>query len=307
MARMLAFRGLQLVLVLFGISAMLFFLIRLSGDPAAIVAGSDADPAMVEEVRRQLGLDKPVLVQFGIFLIDLLRLDFGLSYQYRVPAMDVVFARLGVSIQLTVAAIAIVMAVSIPLGVAAAVRRGRPISHFAQVFSLFNQSVPSFVLGILLIMLFSVGLGVLPSFGYNSAVSIILPAITLASFSVARQLQLVRSYMIDELHKDYVQSAIANGIPVNRVRYRHALPNVLPPILSLAAIDMGAMIGGAIITETVFSWPGVGRLLVEAVLKRDYPVMQAAVFVIAVIVVVINMLVEVANQLVDPRLRTELK
>lgn len=296
-------RAAQLVLVLIGISTLLFFLIRLSGDPAAILAGPQATPDQVMEFRRQLGLDRPLPVQYWSFLTDLVRLEFGDSFQFRQPAIEVVLSRFGASAQLTFAAVFIALAVAIPFGVFAAVRRDRLSGNAVLTGTLLGQSVPNFVLGILLILFFSVQLGWFPSFGRSGPLSLVLPALTLSGFMMARQTRLVRALMVEELSKDYVRSAQANGIPLRRLRLNHTLRNVLVPVVGLAGIDIGQIFGGAVVTEVVFAWPGLGRLLVNAVLSRDFPLAQAAVFVLAIVVVVVNLTIDLVYRLLDPKLR----
>lgn len=302
--RLLLRRTLHLGLVLVGISTLLFFLIRLSGDPAAILAGPSATPEQIAGLRQQLGLDRPMLAQYGAFLTDLLRLDFGDSYQYRQPAIEVVLARFPASMLLTLSAVAIGLTVAIPAGVYAAVRRDRLSGSAVLTGTLLGQSVPNFVLGILLILVFSVTLGWFPSFGFDGISSLVLPAITLSGFMMARQTRLVRAFMVEELSKDYVRAAQVNGIPLRRLRLNHALRNVLVPVVGLAGIDIGQMFGGAVITEVIFSWPGMGRLLVDAVLNRDFPLAQAAVFVIAILVVVVNFAIDLIYRFIDPTLRS---
>lgn len=307
MGRLLLRRGLQLLLVLWGISTLLFLLMRLSGDPAALLAGPQATPEQIEGFRRMLGLDQPLPVQYWYFITDIAQLDFGDSYQYRLPAMQTVMERFPASLQLTFSAVLLALAVAIPVGIFAAVRRGRLSGGLVLTGTLLGQSVPNFVLGILLILVFAVTLGWLPSFGQDGWASLVLPAVTLSAFMMARQTRLVRAYMVEELTKDYVRAAQANGIPTHRIRFRHTLRNVLVPVVGLAGIDIGQMFGGAVITEAVFAWPGIGRLLVDAVLNRDYPLAQAAVFVIAVLVVVVNFAIDLLYRLIDPRLRGERK
>ncbi|MPZ63337.1 MAG: ABC transporter permease subunit, partial [Propionibacteriales bacterium] len=287
------------------ISTLLFLLMRLSGDPAAMLAGPQATPEQIEGFRTQLGLDRPLIVQYWYFITDIARLDFGFSYQYQRPVMEAVMERFPASLQLTFSAVALALVIAIPVGIFAAVRRGRLSGSAVLTGTLLGQSVPNFVLGILLILVFAVTLGWLPSFGRDGLASLILPTLTLSAFMMARQTRLVRAYMVEELSKDYVRAAQANGIPLRRIRFKHALRNVMVPVVGLAGIDVGQMFGGAVITEVIFAWPGMGRLLVDAVLTRDYPLVQAAVFVIAVLVVVVNFVIDLLYRVIDPTLGSQ--
>lgn len=299
-------RLVQLLLVVLGLSSVVFFLVRLSGDPATAVAGVDADPEVLAAIRRDLGLDDPIIVQYGRFLLDLLRLDFGDSFQFRTPAIELVLTRLPRSALLTGCAMLIAICIGIPAGMLAAVHRGQPLGRTVEGFAMIGQSMPSFVLGILLILIFAVQLGWFPSFGNDDGVrSLVLPAITLSSFITARQTRLVQAYTREELGQGYVRTVQSLGFGKWRVRFRHILRNVTVPMLSLLGIELGQFIAGAVVTESVFSWPGLGRLMVEAVASRDYPIIQAGVFVIGVLVVVINFTVDLLYQMVDPRLKVK--
>jgi peptide/nickel transport system permease protein len=305
-AKLLRQRLLQLVLVILGLSSLVFFLVRISGDPVAAIAGTDADPETLAAIRSNLGLDDPVLVQYVRFLGDLLVLDFGDSYQYSSSAMGLVLDRLPASALLTIIAMVIAVGIGVPAGVLGAVHRDGLLGRTVNGFAILGQSIPSFVLGILLIMVFSVSLGVLPSFGGEGVASLVLPAVTLSAFICARQMRLVQAYTLEELGRGYVRTANSLGFSSRRIRYRHILRNVTVPMLSLVGLELGQFIAGSVVVESVFSWPGLGRLMVEAVTARDYPVLQAGVFVIGVLVVLINFIVDLLYQVVDPRLKTQL-
>lgn len=303
---MLGFLGkriVQLIVVLWGISTLLFFLIRLSGDPARLIAGPDAPPAQVDQIRVNLGLEGNLIEQYVRFLGKTVQLDFGTSFRYQVSAMAEVVDKLPATLLLAVSAIVLSLLVAIPAGVFAAVKRGKPAGTATTTMTLIGQSIPDFVVGILLILIFAVQFSILPSFGLTDWKSLILPTITLSFFITARQTRLVRSLMLEELSKDYVRSAIANGIPVWRLRSYLVLRNALVPVLGLLAIDLAGLFGGAVVVESIFAWPGMGRLLLDSVTGRDYPVLQAAVFLIAVIVVIINLSIEAAHRAIDPTLR----
>ncbi|OWV09540.1 MULTISPECIES: ABC transporter permease [Micromonospora] len=306
MAKLLRQRLLQLVLVILGLSSLVFFLVRISGDPASAIAGADADPETLAAIRSNLGLNEPVLVQYVRFLGDLLVLDFGDSYQYRSDAMALVLDRFPASALLTIIAMLIAVGLGVPAGVLGAVHRDGLLGRAVNGLAILGQSVPNFVLGLVLIMIFAVSLGWLPSFGGDGAMSLILPAVTLAAFICARQMRLVQAYTLEELSKGYVRTANSLGYSTRRIRYRHILRNVTVPMLSLVGLELGQFIAGSVVIESVFSWPGLGRLMVESVTARDYPVLQAGVFVIGVLVVLINFIVDLLYQVVDPRLKAQL-
>lgn len=306
MAKLLRQRLGQLVLVILGLSSLVFFLVRVSGDPAAAIAGADADPATLAAIRSNLGLDDPILVQYLRFLGDLLVLDFGDSYQYSTPAMELVLDRLPESALLTGVAMVIAIGLGVPAGMLGAIHRDNVIGRSVNGLSILGQSIPSFVLGIVLIMIFAVYLGVLPSFGGEGFKSIILPAVTLSAFICARQMRLVQAYTLEELNRGYVRTANSLGYSKARIRYRHILRNVTVPLLSLVGLELGQFIAGSVIVESVFAWPGLGRLMVDSVETRDYPVLQAGVFIIGVLVVLINFIVDLLYQVVDPRLKSKL-
>lgn len=305
MKKVLIARGIQLVLVILGLSTLVFFLLRLSGDPALVVAGPDATPEQIEAINQKYGFDSSLIEQYLRYLLSLLTLDFGRSFLTGEPALEVVLSRIPASASLALAAITIAVVVAIPLGISAATHPGTLRARFAQTVALLGQSVPSFVLGIVLILLFAVRWPIFPSFGNTEPLSLVLPAITLSSFILARQLRLVQAYAIEEDRQGYVRTARSLGYSGWRIRYRHILRNVLVPLVSLLAIELGTVIGGAVVTEAVFAWPGLGRTMVAAVTARDYPVVQASVMLIGVFVVVVNLIVDLLYRRIDPRLRAE--
>jgi peptide/nickel transport system permease protein len=296
----------QLLLVILGLSSLVFFLVRISGDPATAIAGTEADPEQLRIIRDQLGLNDPVWVQYLRFLGDLTHLDFGDSYQYNSSAMGLVLDRLPNSAMLAVIAMALAVGLGVPAGMLAAVHRHGVVGRAITGFAVLGQSIPNFVLGILLILVFSVWLGWLPSFGQSGALSVILPVLTLWAFIFARQTRLVQAYTTEELNRGYVRTATSLGYTNTRIRFRHVLRNVTVPLLSLVGLELGQFVAGSVIVESIFAWPGMGRLMVESVISRDYPVLQAGVFMVGVIVVSINFVVDLLYQVVDPRLRTRL-
>jgi peptide/nickel transport system permease protein len=294
---------LQLIVVMFGILSGLFFLLRLSGDPAQVLAGPDATPETVAQIRQQLGLDEPLVVQYFSFLGQTARLDFGRSFRYRQPALSMVLQRLPTTLQLAAAAVGVAVLVAVPLGVLAAVRRGRPESRLIMLLAALGQAMPSFWLGIVLILVFAVQLRWLPSFGSGDLQHMILPVATLAAFQVARLARLVRSEMLEVLSQDYIRTAYAKGLSARLVLWRHALRNVLVTLVTAAGLDFSILLGGAVVVETVFTYNGLGLQLVESIGGRDYPVVQATVFVVAIVVVLVHFLVDWTYPLLDPRTR----
>ena len=293
----------QLVLVLVGISTVLFFLLRLSGDPVVLLVPEDAGEDVREAVRQSYGLDQSLWTQYLIFLSRAAVLDFGYSYRYDTPALSLVLDRLPATAVLAFTAVAVALAVAIPVGVVSAVKRESVGSSLVMLAALFGQAMPVFWLGILLILVFAVGLGWLPSFGNEGPLHIILPALTLGLVIMAKIARLMRSGMLEVLEQDYVRTAYAKGLTASTVLWRHALRNGLISVVTIVGLELSHLLGGAVITETIFAWPGLGRQLTQAVQVRDYPLIQATVFMIALFVVLINFAVDATYRGLDPRIR----
>ncbi|MBI4505006.1 MAG: ABC transporter permease [Chloroflexi bacterium] len=302
MTRYILLRLAYLVLAVWALVTLLFFLIRLSGDPIALLVGFDTTPERIAETRRQYGVDLPVHEQYVRFVQSAVALDFGRSFRYQRDALSVVWERVPATVELGLAALLLTAVVAFPAGIVGAVRRGRLSGFLVMVGALVGQSVPIFWLAIMLILLFSVHLRLLPSFGRGGPEHLILPAVTLSSFLIARQARLIRSGMIEVLGQDYIRTARAKGLGELVIIGRHGLRNMMLPIVAVLGVDVSFLIGGSVITETVFAWPGMGHLMVSSVLGRDYPVVQAAAFVIGVGVVLINLLVDMTYRLLDPRI-----
>jgi ABC-type dipeptide/oligopeptide/nickel transport system permease component len=291
--------------VVWGVVTVVFFLVRLTGDPAAFLVDQTATQEEIAHVRRLLGLDRPLLVQYADFLAAIPRGDFGASIRERRPAMAMVIESLWpATVELAAAALLLSTVLAIPLGVVSATHRNGPVDHLSRLASLFLQSMPSFWLGLLLILLFAVVLqGLLPAFGSGTLRHLVLPAVTLAAAPLAQNVRLIRAGMLEVLQQDYVRTARAKGVTERLVIYRHALRNAAIPVITVTGLSLGFMLSGTVVIETVFSWPGMGRLLVQAVPGRDFPVIQAGVFVFALIFVALNLLVDVLYTVVDPRVR----
>ncbi|MCC7372655.1 MAG: ABC transporter permease [Chloroflexi bacterium] len=303
MQRYILRRLIQGVAVVFGVSLVTFGLLFATGDPAALLLPLDATQQERDQVRERLGLNDPILVQYGRFLSGAVRGDFGRSIRQSEPALSLVIERLPATLELTLAAMAIAVLVAVPAGLIAAAWRGTIVDQAAMFVALLGQSIPSFWLGIMLLLFFSVQLELLPPFGRGGWQNLILPAVTLAMYSMARTARLVRSGLIDVLGQDYIRTARAKGLSEALVLRRHALRNALLPVVTVLGLDLAHLIGGAIIVETIFAWPGIGRLAVSSIGGRDYPVVQAAVFLVAVAYTVVNFLVDVLYAYLNPRVR----
>jgi ABC-type dipeptide/oligopeptide/nickel transport system permease component len=301
----LARRALQSVLVLLGISFVVFFILHLTGDPALVLLPPDASAEDVRKFREAMGFNDPFLVQYGRFLKGALHGDFGQSVRHGEPAFGLVMERMPATFELSGAALLIAVSLAIPAGIVSAVRRNSALDYISTVVALLGQSMPTFWLGIMLILLFSVQFHLLPSSGHGTFQHLILPAITLGLFTTARITRLTRSGMLEVLNQDYIRTARAKGFGDRLVVWKHALKNAAIPVVTIVGIELGTLLGGSVITETIFAWPGVGRLSVQAIYNRDYPVVQAAVFLLASTFVVVNLIVDLLYAYLDPRIRLQ--
>jgi peptide/nickel transport system permease protein len=314
-------RLVEAVFVLLTVALLAFVLFRFVGDPVNQMVGQDTSLEDRLKLREQLGLNDPVPVQFGRFVWKAAQFDFGLSYQLKQPVLGMIAERLPATLELALAAAVFAVAVGIPMGVYTGIHRNSWLSRLFLTISLVGISLPTFLIGILLIYIFAVTLGVLPSFGRGEVVKIgwwstglltvsglkalVLPAITLGLFQMTLVTRLVRSEMLEVLRTDYIRFARARGLPNRAIHFRHALRNTLVPVITIIGLQVGALIAFAIITETVFQWPGMGLLFIQAVQFADIPVMAAYLCLIALIFVIINLFVDLLYFAVDPRLRVE--
>jgi ABC-type dipeptide/oligopeptide/nickel transport system permease component len=304
MAAYLVRRILFSVLILWGVITIVFVVLRLiPADPAQLILGSDALQSEVDELRREMGLDQPLWVQYGTYLGDLVRGDFGDSYRLQRPAMELVLERLPATLELSFAALIFALVVGLPAGVLAALRVNRLPDRAVSVFSLLAQSLPSFWVGIVLILVFARTLHLLPSGGVGSPAHMILPAITLGLPFLAILTRMTRSGLLEVVHEGYIQTARSKGLPERTVIFPHAMRNALIPIVTIVGLQFGQLLGGAVIIETVFSWPGVGRMLIDAISQRDYNLVQAAIILIATGFVTVNLVVDLLYGYLDPRVR----
>jgi peptide/nickel transport system permease protein len=262
-----------------------------------------APQSAVDELNRQLGLHEPLHVQYALFVKSVFRGDFGQSFQYRAPALRVVTERLAATVQLALAAMLITVLIGASLGIVAAVRRGTRYDYASTVLAVLGQSLPNFWLGIMLILLFGVALRWLPTSGFESWRHLILPAVTLAAFPMALVARLTRASMLEILGRDFIRTGRAKGLAERAVVLRHALRNAAVPLLTVLGLQIGTLLGGAVITESVFAWPGMGKLVVDAIFFRDFPVVQTVLILSATIFVVINLLVDLLYTVIDPRIR----
>jgi len=306
MGRFLARRLVLTIPVLLGVATLVFSLIHLiPGDPAQAMLGEAAPQADVEELRTRLGLDRPLLEQYGAFLGGLARGDLGVSLRTEQPVATQILERMPATMELAAAAMIVALCFSIPLGIAAAVRRGTAVDHAAMTLALTGVSVPNFWLGPLLAIVFAVELGWLPVSGRGTWLHLILPAISLGAALAAILARMTRATMLEELREQYVQAARARGVSRARSVLRHAFRNSLIPVVTLLGLQFGAVLTGAVITETIFSWPGIGRLLIQSIGFRDYPLVQGCILLIAVTYVGVNLLTDLVYGVIDPRIRYE--
>jgi peptide/nickel transport system permease protein len=294
----------RLILTVFLISTLVFFLVRvIPGDPASVIAGVDASQSDIQNIRERLGIDEPLLQQYVSWLWSILRFDFGTSFASEEPVLDLILERFPVTLGLTLLAFGISLAVALPLGVLSAVKRWSLWDYLGMLYAQLGMAIPGFWMGILLLLLFSVYLGIFPLFGAGSFAHFVLPAMALAAGRSAVLVRLVRSSMIDELEKEYVLTARSKGLREGVIRYRHALRNALLPVITVAGIQFGYMLGGAIIIEQVFSLPGLGRLFLSGIYGRDFPLIQGGVVFLAVVFSLTNFVVDLLYSWVNPKVR----
>ena len=291
------------VLVIVGVSVVSFFLTFLTGDPAEIMLPPGATAVQIEKFRAEWGFADPLPVQYWRFLARAVHGDFGVSLRHGQSSLPLIVARLPATLQLTVTAMLLAIVLAVPLGVLAATRRGGPIDLVAMGVALLGQSVPNFWLAIMMILLFAVSWGLLPTSGRGGLAHLVMPAAAIAINLMALLTRLVRSTMIEMLSEDYVRTARAKGLREVLVTGRHALPNALIPLVTVIGLQFGYILGGAVVIETIFTWPGVGLFTIQAILNRDYPVVQAAVVILATAVVLIDLAVDLLYVWLDPRIR----
>jgi len=306
MPRYLFVRSLTALCVVLGICTVVFFLLHLvPGDPVEVMLGEAALPADRAALRQALGLDQPIFVQWWSYLINIMSLDLGTSIHSQRQISALLAERLPATILMACAGFATAMLIAFPLGIFAALRKNTAVDHAAMAFAIFGVSVPNFWLGPLLILVFSYWLGLFPVSGMNGVASVVLPALTLGTGLAALQARMIRATLLEVLHEDYIRAARARGINETRVVIRHAVRNALLPVVTVLGVQLGALLTGSVVTEYVFDWPGIGQLLIDAIHKRDYPVVQACILVISTTYVAVNLLTDVLYSVIDPRVVLE--
>jgi ABC-type dipeptide/oligopeptide/nickel transport system permease component len=296
-------RAFRAMLVIVGVSFITFAVLFLSGDPTDTMVGEDWTREEVLKLRKDMGLDRPWIIQYTTYVSRAIQGDFGESLRYRQPAFELIAERVPATLELALVALLISVILALPLGILSASRRGSAYDYGGMLLALFGQAMPVFWLGLMLILIFGVHLHWLPVSGRGGFERLILPAITLATYSLARNTRVIRSSMLEVLGLDYVRTARAKGLAERSIVYIHALRNSLIPVVTIIGLEFGHLLGGAVIVETIFAWPGIGRLMIQAVYAKDFPLVQASVTIAAVIFVSINFLVDFIYSYLDPRVR----
>ncbi|HZG87440.1 ABC transporter permease [Paenibacillus sp.] len=296
---------LQVIPVLFIISTLIFVLMYMTGDPVSLMLAESATPQQIAELREALGLNRPFYVQYGIYMMNLLQGDFGTSYVYQQDALSLVLERLPLTLLLGAVSVFFAILISIPLGIMSAVKKNTFVDLIITGVSVLGRALPNFWLAIMLILLFSVMMPLFPVSGHGTWKHLVLPAITLGSGATAEITRLIRSSMLDVLSQDYIRTAKSKGVSETIVVYRHAFRNCLIPVITIIAMQVSGIVGGSIIAETIFAWPGMGQLLVKSLNVRDMSVVQAAVFVSAVAIILMNFLADLTYRWIDPRIKYE--
>jgi peptide/nickel transport system permease protein len=293
------------LLSLFLLSVTIFFFVRVTGDPAMLLVEPGASEADIAAIHHQFGLDRPLIVQYGLFMASLARGDLGQSFYYQTPVMQLYLDRLPNSLLLAFVAMSLSLLIGIPAGILASVQVGRFWDGFGKLFTLLGLSLPSFLVGLLLILVFSVYLGWLPSSGFGGPLHLIMPAFALGWYFAASHMRLTRSSMLEVLGSEYIKLARLKGLPQLMIIAKHAFKNALIPVLTLAGINLVIMVNVAVVVETVFAWPGIGRLLYEGITFRDFPIVQGVVILGGAMIVVVNLFVDILYAIIDPRIRLE--
>lgn len=303
MGAFIARRLFHSIYVVLGVATITFFIVRLTGDPVTLMLPMDATPEDIARLRAALGLDKPLLVQFVTFISSLLRGDLGDSLRYGMPNLGLVLERLPATVELSVAALVFALLLAFPVGILSATRPGTFVDYVGTFLALIGQAMPVFWLGLMLTLNFSVRLQWFPSFGRGTPAHLVLPTIALGMYSAALITRLLRSGMLEILQHDFIRTARAKGLGSRPIVLKHALRNALIPVLTIIGLQMGALLGGAVVTETVFAWPGMGQLVIQAITNRDFPLVQASIIVISLMFVFVNLVVDLLYAVIDPRVR----
>lgn len=303
MLRHVAGRIVQALITTFGVLTLVFFVMHLSGDPTLLLVPQGASAHDIAVLRHQLGFDRPLIVQYGAYLAGLAQGDLGQSLVQRAPVAAIVAARIPYTLELTAGALLVALGIGIPAGVAMAVRRGGALERGLAAFVLAGQSMPTFWSGILMILLFGVVLGWLPTSGVEGIASLVMPSIALGALTMSSFARMTRIAMLDELARDYVTAARARGLSLGLVVLRHVARNAAIPVVTVAALEIGNLMAGAVIVETVFAWPGIGQLAIQSIAARDFLVVQAIVLFVSVVFIAMNLLADLLYAAIDPRIR----
>lgn len=298
-------RLLQSLFAVWGVITLVFLILQISGDPALLMAPEGASGEDIALIRSQFGFDRPMIVQYGDYLWGLVGFDLGKSFVQNLPVMEIIGPRVPYTIYLALAALFVALCIGLPVGIITGIYRGKLIERVLMPIVLIGQSMPTFWTGILMIMLFAVTLGIMPSSGAEEPLSVVMPAISLGALSMATFARILRTSIIEELSKDYVRAARAKGISFARVLYRHVLRNASIPLITIGALELALLLAGAVIVETVFAWPGLGQLAVQAIDARDFPVIQALVQLGSMVYIFLNFLADILYSVVDPRIKLE--
>ncbi|NKN35998.1 ABC transporter permease [Agrobacterium sp. a22-2] len=293
----------QAIIAIFGVMTLIFFLQRLAGDPTLLLVPQNATQADIDALRVALGFDRPLLVQYLEFIWNLVRFDLGRSYVQNVPVGELIWSRLPYTLMLAGGALTVAFGFGIPIGITLAIRRGRPVAKLLTGLVLAGQSMPTFWSAILMIMVFGVWLGWAPPSGAREAASIVMPSIALGLLSMATFARVARTAVLDELEKDYIRTGHAKGLPMARIVTRHLLRNASIPVVTVAALEIANLLAGAVIVETVFAWPGLGQLTMQAITARDFLVVQGVVLMGATTAICLNLTADLLYSLIDPRIR----
>ena len=296
-------RFFEAIVSMLAVTVIVFLMVRISGDPVQMLLPLEATPDQKELLTKALGLDKPIVVQYWRYLTGLARVDFGVSTRTRLPVRDLILSRLPATLELGVVALGFAFAIALPIGIYSAYWRDTPLDLVARLFAILGQSLPAFWTGILLILIFGVYLKVLPAGGRGTPLHLVLPAFTLGWFAVAGVMRLTRSSMLEVLGSEYIKLARAKGVPERTILWKHALRNAAIPVLTFASVISVIILSGSVVTETVFAWPGMGRLMIEGAMARDFPLVQGVVLLFSAMYIGGNLLVDISYVYLNPRLR----
>jgi len=301
--RFLTYRLLRMLVAMWSVVTVVFIVMRLSGDPVPLLLPPDAPIAEMERLRHEMGLDRPILVQYGVFVNQAIHGDLGRSIHFRISALAVVWERVPATLELAFASFLCAVVVAIPAGILSAVKRGSTYDNIVMGVALLGQAAPTFYIGIMLILVCSLWLGLFPTSGRGEWRQLVMPAVTLGAFAMASIARITRSAVLEILGADFIRTARAKGLPEFWTIVKHAMRNAAIPVVTIVGLQLGNLLGGAVVTETIFSWPGIGRLAIQSIYNRDYPIVQSCVFMTAAMFVVVNFLVDVTYGILDPRIR----